>query len=356
MRRALALAIAALAAASCHRGAGEAEAPRSVEVHCLAPKPTAIDETLLLRGRLEPPPGGDLPVASQVAGRVDSLAVHEGQRVAAGDEIAFVDDQPSRDSARQADAAVTQAKAASENAKATLARIELLVQKGIAAKQELDDARARADAAKASVSSAIAASNSAHLTLRRVSVRSSFAGVITRIFRGPGAIVDGTAQTPIAQLAAEGGVELVADVTERDLLRLAPAQPAIVTFPAGSPQATGTVRTRASALDPTTGLGVVRIGVDHTDAPIGAFGRAIVTVAHRKDVPLLPVSALRRPVGDGAEVVRCDPDGKAEVVPVEVGWRDDVSVEIRSGLGPHDRVAVDHVLGLETGTPIAEAK
>ena len=353
MKRAVALALLALAA--CRSAPHESDEDRPVEAQCAVPDHRAIDEKLFVRGRLEPPPGGDLPVASQVAGRIESVSVREGQHVAAGDEIALVEGAPSRDAARQADAAVAQAKASDANAKATLARIDLLVSKGIAAKQELDDARARADAAKAAVAAAIAASDNAHRTLGRTSVRSTFSGVITRIFRGPGALVDGTAQTPIVELAAEGAVELVADVTERDLLRLAPGQPAVITFPAGAPQSSGVVRTRAAALDPTTGLGVVRIGVDRTDAPIGAFGHALVTVAHRDDVLVVPASAVRKPIADGAEVIRCKED-KAEVVPVTIGWRDDQLVEIKSGLAPGDRVATAHVLGLETGTSIAEPK
>jgi RND family efflux transporter MFP subunit len=353
LRRLLVVSLA-LAAGACRGGAGARAEAAAVEVRCVEAKTTPIDETVLLRGRVETPPGGDLPVASQIAGRIDTVLVREGQHVARGDEIALVDDEPTRDAARQADANVTQAKAAAENAQTTLARITLLVNKGIAAKQELDDARARADAAKAAVSAAGAASSSAHFNLRRVSVRSSFAGVITRIFRGPGALVDGTAQTPIAQLAAEGAVELVADVTEGELMRTANGQKAAIVFPWGAPETTGVVRARSSALDTATGLGFVRIALDRADVPIGAFGRAVVTVAHR-DARVLPTSALRGPVADGAEVVRCNADGKAELVPIHVGWRSDASFEVTSGLGPHDRVAVDHVLGLDNGTPIAQA-
>ncbi len=340
--------------AACRSAPAERE-DHPVEVRCVPETHESIDETIALRGRLEPPPGGDLPVAAQVAGRIVSISVREGQHVESGDEIALVDGAPSRDAARQADAAVAQAKAADANAVATLARIQLLVSKGIAAKQELDDARARADAAKAGVSAAAAAADNAHRTLGRVTVRSTFSGIITRIFRGPGALVDGTAATPVVELASEGGVELVADVTERDLLRIAPGQRATITFSYGAAPATGLVRTRAAALDAATGLGVVRIGVDRTDAPIGAFGRAVVTVAHRDRVPVVPAAAVRNAVADGAEVVRCA-GGKAEVVAVQVGWRDVREVEIKGGLAPGDRVATDHVLGLATGTSIAEPK
>src|SRR5882724_3082387 len=90
----------------------EAEPEQKVTVRCVNPVRQAIDETLELRGHLEPPQGGDLPLASQVAGRIIEVLVHEGQRVKAGDIVASVDDLASRDAVRQAEATLAQASAA----------------------------------------------------------------------------------------------------------------------------------------------------------------------------------------------------------------------------------------------------
>ncbi|HEY1959261.1 MAG TPA: efflux RND transporter periplasmic adaptor subunit [Polyangiaceae bacterium] len=348
--------IFAMLVIACHGAASPPEKDQPVEARCVAAATRSIDETLLVRGRVEPPPGGDLPVASQVAGRVERIDVREGQHVAAGDVVGRVESAPSRDVAQQADAAVAQARAGAANANSTLARTQILVTKGIAAKQELDDARARADAAKASLNAALASADQAHRMLGRVEVRSTFPGIITRVFRGPGALVDGTAATPLVQLAAEGGVELVADVTEVDLLRIAPGQTATITFPFGAKATTGVVRTRAAALEASTGLGVVRIGIEPTDAPLGSFGHALLAIGHRDGVLVVPAAALRNALADGAELVRCTADDKAEVASVDVGWRDDQFVEITKGLAAGDRVATEHVLGLQDGTPIAKAK
>src|SRR5204862_377522 len=83
-------------------------------------------------------PGGDLAVASQVGGRITRITVREGQRIAAGDIVATVDDTTSRDAVRQADAALDQARANQTNADALLARTQELVARGIAARQELE--------------------------------------------------------------------------------------------------------------------------------------------------------------------------------------------------------------------------
>ncbi len=334
----------------------EAEPELKVTVRCVNPLRQAIDETLELRGHLEPPPGGDLPLASQVAGRIDEVLVHEGQRVKAGDVVASVDDLASRDAVRQAEASLAQARAAALNASATFERTQALVTRGIAARQELDDASAKVETEKQSVLAGAAALDLARRTLGRVQVRAAFGGVVTRVWRGAGAIVDGTAATPIAQVAASSGAELVADITERDLARVTNGRPALVQLAPGTPPLAGSVRAVSSALDPATGLGFVRVSLTDTppSVPMGAQGRVTIVTAHRDSVLLVPVEALRGAVADGAEVVVCTERG-ASVRAVQVGYRDDHRFEVVSGLAPDEKVAIDHVLGLETGTPLVEA-
>jgi RND family efflux transporter MFP subunit len=340
---------------ACRHAAGDREQPIPVEVHCAAAARQWLTVTETLRGRVAAPPGGDLPVASQVAGRVVRLMVHEGDRVAAGAVVAAIDDTASRDALRQADAAVVQAKAAEANANATLDRTRQLVARGIAAKQELDDATARADQAHAAVNAAVAASDLAQRTLGRVQVRSTFDGVVTRVWRGAGALVDGTAATPIVQLAASALAEFDVDATERQLLGIEVGQAARIALATGGEPLAGTVRARSTALDLTTGLGFVRIGFDApTPLTLGVFGTATVEVGKR-DGMVVPSDAMRGAVADGAEVVVCK-EGKADLRTVKVGWRDDHVVEIVEGLVEGERVATDHVLGLETDAPIVEAK
>ncbi|HEY3665179.1 MAG TPA: efflux RND transporter periplasmic adaptor subunit [Polyangiaceae bacterium] len=352
--RRLAFILPLLCGACQHPAAAEPEL--KITVRCVHPTRQSIDETLELRGHLEPPPGGDLPLASQVAGRVVEVLVHEGQRVQSGDAVASVDDLPSRDAVRQAEASLAQARAAELNANATLSRTQALVARGIAARQELDDASAKAETEKQSVLSAVAALDLARRTLGRVQVRAAFGGVVTRVWRGPGAIVDGTAGTPILQVAASTGAEFVADVTERDLTRVASGRPASVRLTEAAAPLTGSVRAVSSALDPATGLGFLRISLSDAppSLPMGAQGRATIVTAHRDSVLLVPIEALRGAVADGAEIVLCTPKG-ASVTSVGVGYRDDKQFEVTSHLSAEDKVALDHVLGLETGTPLIEA-
>ncbi len=354
----LACALAVLLAGNgCHSQVEEKDQEVAIEVHCVSPTREAVDDTLTLRGRVTPPPGGDLSVASQVAGRVAQLTAREGQRIAQGEVIATIEEAASRDGLRQAEASLAQARAAEVNATLTRDRTRALVARGIAATQELEDASAHADAATAATAAAAAAADLARRTLGRVVVRSSFAGTVTHVFRGIGALVDGTSSTPLVQLTATDGVEFVADVTARELSLVREGQPINGTLGSASESFRGSVRARATSLDAQTGIGSVRISIDTplTGVPNGAFGRVTVALGHRENVLMVPATALRGALSDGSELFLCK-DGKAELHHVRVGYRDDQRVEILDGIAAGDRVATDHVLGLEPETPLREAK
>jgi HlyD family secretion protein len=146
------------------------------------------------------------------------------------------------------------------------------------------------------------------------------------------------------------------DATERQLIGIEAGQEATVSLATGGEPIAGTVRARSTALDPATGLGIVRLAIE-TKGPVtlGLFGTATVHTGKRDAVLVVPATAMRGAVSDGAEVAVCK-DGKAEVRTIKVGWRDDEKVEIAEGLKDGERVAIDHVLGLETDSPIVEAK
>jgi RND family efflux transporter MFP subunit len=346
---------AALAACRSSAPAG-AESPEPVQVHCEGAEPQSVDDTVSLRGRLQPPPGGDLPLASQVPGRIAQVLVREGESIKEGDVVATVDDASPRDASRQAEAALDQARATATAAEATLARTQALVGRGIAARQELDDATGKASEARAGVAAAAASADQARRTLGRVAIRSALGGTVIKIWRGPGALVDGTASTPVAELAVTRGVEFVAAATGSELARVKEGDALHGTLGRGS-GFEGTIIVRGRAIDPTTGLGSLRAAVTGLDQDVlmGAYARASVLVEHRDGVRTLPTSALRGAISDGAEVALCA-GGKVEIRKIGVGWRDDARFEVSSGIGPGERVAIDHVLGLEDGAAIAEVK
>ena len=140
------------AAAACRRApadAGDDDKPAAAAVTCRAVESTTIDDTIEVTGVIAPPPRLDAIVSSPIAGRVGQVNVEEGDRVAAGARLAVIEDPALPAGSIEARAGVAVAQAAKASAELELGRQQRLVDSGIAARKDLDDARTKATAAAA---------------------------------------------------------------------------------------------------------------------------------------------------------------------------------------------------------------
>jgi RND family efflux transporter MFP subunit len=314
-----------------------------------------IADAVELRGTISPMPDRDAQVAAQVAGRILKVLVREGDVVAVGQTVARIDSGPLADDAQAAQAVLAKARAEVKNAEATAARVQRVFEHGIAARQEVDDATARAAAARATQDEADAAARRAQRELERASVASPLSGVVIRLIRRSGELVDGTPGTPIVEIADPSELELSADATAADLVRLQLNQPAEVTV-AALPSASwkGTIVVVSPAVDRTTGLGTVRVRLELDKAPrppIGLLGLARVQVSAPRVVVGVPQAAVRSGPGAEAEVVLCGADGVAHVRPVHRGVAKAGLTEAE-GLSAGQAVVIDPVIGVADGEAI----
>ena len=346
----------------CHRGESETDQPSGPKkVKCAEAVRHAVAEVVELRGTVSPLPDRDAQIAPQVAGRIVRVAVREGDKVTAGQLVAQIDSGPLADQTKEADAVLAKTRAESKNAQSTLARVERVFEHGIAARQEVDDASARAASAKAAEAEAEAAAQRAHRQLDRASVRSPLAGVVLKVMRHSGELVDGTPATPVVEVGDPSKLELVSDAPAQDLVRLAAGDAATVTV-AALPGRTfkGTVSIVAPAVDRTSGLGSVRIALDLSDGPappVGVYGSARIVSGKPHEGVVVPAAAIRNAIGADAEIVVCGPDNAAHVRKIQRGAAADGLIEIRGGeLKPGERVAVDPVLGIADGDTLEVAK
>jgi RND family efflux transporter MFP subunit len=345
----------ALVLGACHHSEGDAEsAGGPKKVRCAAATQQVVTETVELRGTVAPLPDRDAQIAPQVAGRIVRVVVREGDRVTSGQVVAQIDSGPLEDQVKEADAGLTKARAERKNAETTLARVERVFEHGIAARQEVDDASARAASARAAESEAEAAAQRAHRQLDRASVRSPLAGVVLKLLRHSGELVDGTPATPVCEVGDPSQLELVSDAPAQDLVRVAAGDVATVTMAALPGRLwKGKVAVVAPAVDRTTGLGAIRITLDLSGGPappVGVFGTARIASGKPRDAVVVPAAALRSAVGADAEIVVCGGDGAAHVRKIQPGVASDGVVEIRGGeLKPGEKVAVEPVLGIAEG-------
>jgi RND family efflux transporter MFP subunit len=346
---------------SCRHAAeeGDDDKPPPAAVTCRAAPAAAIDETVEVTGVIAPPPKLDAVVSSPVAGRVGLVAIEEGDDVKAGALLAIIEDPALPAGSLEAKAAVAAAQATKAAADQELARQDRLVTAGIGARKDLDDAKAKAAAAAAELDAANARSGLANTRLSRREIRSPRAGTVLHVWRKLGESVDGTAATPIAEVADLDTLELHAQAPPGALAPLGEGMTARVKVLGIEGTVAATVYRVAPAIDPSTMLGLVRARLQK-DIPaikVGTAATAQILVASRPGVRV-PAAALRRSMVGADEVVVCE-GGTAHVRTVTVGNRDlpgDNPVEIKDGLKPGEQVVVDHVLGLQDGQPLTAAK
>lgn len=157
----------------------------------------------------------------------------------------------------------------------------------------------------------------AELTIARTDVKSPVAGEITARNAQLGAMPNG----PMFTIMRDGLLELRADVSESDLIKLQVGQTAELTIAGASSPLMGTVRLVEPTIDPATRLGRVRISfADSGAVRAGMFVEAAILVAERETLAV-PVTAV------GAY------NGKATVMAIEknIAGRKEVQTGIRMG-------------------------
>jgi RND family efflux transporter MFP subunit len=341
--------IAIVLVACKHEAADEGDdKPAPAAVTCQPVAASEVEEAIEVTGLIAPPPKLDAIVSSPIAGRVGQVAVEEGDRVEAGALLATVEDPALPAGSLEAKAGVAAAQAGKAAADQELARQERLVNAGIGARKDLDDARAKAAAAAAELDAANARAGLASTRMARRELRAPRAGVVLHVWKRVGESVDGTTATPVAEIADTTVLEVHAQVPPSALTKLTDGMTASARVLGSDDALPATVVRVAPAVDATTLLGLVRLRIDGP-APlkIGSAASARIVIAKRPGL-VVPAAALRRSLVGADEVVVCD-KGVARVRPVKVGNRGERGVELADGVKAGEEVVVDHVLGLEDG-------
>ena len=353
-------AVLAVAVVACRKPAADADEdkPATAAVTCVPAQAATIEDAIEVTGVIAPPPRLDAIVSSPIAGRVGQVAVEEGDRVAAGALLAVIEDPALPAGSIEARAGVAVAQSGKAAAELEESRQQRLVDSGIGARKDLDDAKSKAVAAAAELDAANARASLASNQLARRELRSPRAGVVLRLWKKVGESVDGSTATPVAEVADLTILELHAQVPTGAMARLADKLSAtvrVIGLPGSFPASVVRV---APAVDPATLLGGVRVAIDLgaegiAGIKVGSAATARIVVAKRPGL-LVPETALRRSMVGADELVVCD-GNVAKIAEVTIGQRGERGIEIASGIKPGDKVVVDHVLGIEDGQGLTAA-
>ncbi|MHB8419166.1 MAG: efflux RND transporter periplasmic adaptor subunit [Myxococcales bacterium] len=323
-----------------------------------------LAETLPVAGPLLPPPGADVKLGALVAGRLAELPVAEGDRVRAGQLLARIEATPFRDALAQAQAQLAQARAQAKNDGRKLERAEKLAAAGIAAKQEVGDARAQAAASAAAEEVAAAALSTAKNQLGRTELRAPFEGQVAHVFAAAGEPTDGSGK-PIVEVARTETLELHAAAPASEASRLVPGLRAAVKVAGSSRVWAGEVVAVAPLLSADTGTATVRIRLDNPEHLLkgGEMAQAEILLATRAGALAVPDSALvpAQQSGGNAEAAAAEAGPEALAVetvdatdhaqrrPVKLGLRGQGWAEILEGLHEGETVIVQGAYALPDG-------
>jgi RND family efflux transporter MFP subunit len=352
--RVIALAVLAVLAA-CGRHAPEpAVEPPAVRV---APVTRGTLSTWLrLSGRVVPPPDLDATLAPRVEGVLAEVTARVGERVRREQVLASVGASPLVDALAAADATKLSAAADASAKRRAATRTRTLSERGVVSGEQAETDEAAATAAEAAFAQAEAARATAARRRGWAEVRAPFDGVVLRVLRHAGEPVDGTAATPVVELAAEHPVEVALDAPASDLTRLKEGLDAeIIVDTSDAKPIPGRVTGVARSVDAVTGTGPVRL-VPAAEDPALVLGRVVearIAVDRRDGVLFVPAAALRGGEGGAVEAVVVT-DHRSHPRAVVTGVRDGDRVEIVSGLEEGDAVVVDDPVGLAADAPVRD--
>ena len=297
-------------------------------------------ETLSAIGTVEARAGHSAVLSAPGPARVSNVLVTAGQIVTAGQALVEFDRAAFQAEAASADAAETAAQLARD-------RAQRLVNLGVSARKDLE--QADADLAR-SRSDAVAARRRLELAV----MRSPIAGVVTRMDATMGASAD--ANQPLVVIADPSAVDVLLAMQPGDAARIRTGSTVALfagEHAGGTPLANGHVVDIGGVVDSAARTVSLRVRSDRSTRPlrIGETLVGEVTVAVRQHALTVPLESLV-PEGDGFKVFVVDSASIAHARPVTVGGRTTRLVEILGGLAAGERVVTSGAFGVDDGSRI----
>lgn len=335
------LAVAALGAALMFMG-GKApenvaagEAAQAPMVTVFSPGSQNVDRVVNATGSLAARREMPVGVVGE-GGMIARVLVEPGDWVNAGQALAVIERSVQTEEARSLAAQVEVARADARLADTELERAQALVARGFISRADIDRKTATRDAARARVNVALAQWRQANARTSRLDIRAPAAGLVLTRAVEPGQVVFSNSGV-LFRLAKGGEMEMLAEVSESDLARMAAGMSADVT-PVGSSQSfTGRVWQVSPVVDPQSRLGMARIALSYDKGlRPGGFASARI-VSGTTQAPLLPESAVQSD-DKGNYVYIVNGRNEVERRAVKVGQISSEGVAINEGLTGREKV------------------
>src|SRR5688572_3588208 len=299
-------------------------------------------------------------VRSQITGELTDVKFQQGDDVAEGQELFALDRRPLEGALQQAQATLERDTAQAANAKAIMQRYEQLVERGIVAREQRDNARTSVAALEATLASDRAAVENAKVQLQYATIRAPISGRTGALMVNAGNLVRANDQAPLVTINQLTPIYVSFALPEPllpDLRRyMARGALRVEAKPASgdSHLAVGTVTFIDNTVDQTTGTIKVKATFPNADRQLWPGQFVNVTVRLMTESAALVVPSLAVQTGpDGSYVYLVKQDQTVDLRPVTVARVVGDDTVIKEGLAPGDTVVTDGHLRLIPGSRIS---
>ena len=290
-------------------------------------------------------------VASKGTGTLVFLGVEEGDRVKKGQIIARLDDSDVSATLQRARENLRIAEADLNDAKQSLERQRILLERDMVARAEYDVAEARYKRVVAGIDAAKFAVREAEVAVDNTRIVAPFDGTVLKKNADVGEIVAplagaASSKAAVVTIADMSSLEVEADVSEANITRVVPEQSCEIRLDAYPDRRYfGYVNKIVPTADRAKATVLVKIKFKNYDNRVlPEMGAKITFLAPGSDQSaaqeksLLTVPAAAVASRNGQQVVIQIKDGRAAEIPVVLGERLGNLVEIKQGLKEGDKV------------------
>lgn len=346
--------LAVLTLAGCSQSAPDATKAKSpseeaVPVTVAKVELRPMDRTLSVVGTLVAK--DEATIAAEVEGRIEKTMAEFGDRLKAGQEIAFIDTDSFEAQARLSAANLAKAKASAVNAGATLKRTQSLRLEKISSESDLDKDFAADEQARAEVKAAEATLAIAELNLKRSKVVAPFeCAVADRVANSGDYVKTGT---PLYKVVNDSQMKFMTQVPEAYGHSVQKGQVALLTV---DDWPTNTFEARVYLISPQVNITTrdfpIAALVENPDHKLKAnsFARGKLVLEKNVPTPTVPVEAIINFAGiTRLYVVE---NGTASSRAVTVGRITEGRQEILSGLKEGESVVITGQTKLHDGSKV----
>lgn len=279
-------------------------------------------------------------ITPKLPNQVLQVRVKPGDKVRKGQLLILLESQGVDGQLGMAQAGVSQAAAALDNAEKSYKRMDELFKQGAISQQQYDQAKTGYDVAKASMEQARAAVQSADTQADYARICSPIDGTVGIVYLNVGDTADTHKAAGVISDLSSMEVEIA--VNENDITYLNEGREVKIMVDAASDEPfTGKVTEVSSVADLYSKSYPVKIQINNKEGRLksGMFSRVTLGTAHKDDAVVIPAAAVVEK-GVGRMVYILNADSTVKEVEVELGIIGTDKVEILKGVEAGNKIIV----------------